>query len=80
MKNEKAQRALSGIEWAIAQSVGEPRHPDEFTCAEFMKAGGGTSRDSAASRLTKLVNEGKLTKRLFSVDGSNCALYRKAQP
>jgi len=78
MKNAKTKKALSGIEWAIAQAVGEPRHADEFTCVEFMKAGGGDSRASASSRLNRMVNDGMLTKRSFSIDGSNCTLYRKA--
>lgn len=78
MKNAKTKKALSGIEWAIAQAVGEPRHADEFTCAEFMKAGGGDSRTSASSRLNRMVNDGMLTKRSFSIDGSSCTLYRKA--
>jgi len=78
MKNSKIQKALSGIEWAIAQSVGEPRQPDEFTCIEFMKAGGGTSKASASSRLNRMFNEGMLKKRQFSIDGNSHTLYRKA--
>ena len=77
MKNEKTKKALSGIEWAIAQTVGEPRHADEFTCIEFMNAGGGDSRASASSKLNRMVNDGKLTKRPFSIGGSSCTLYRK---
>ena len=77
MKNAKTEKALSSLEWAIAQSFGDPRHADEFTCVEFMKAGGGDSRSSASSRLNKMVNDGKLTKRPFSIGGSSCTLYRK---
>jgi hypothetical protein len=78
MKNTKTEKALSSLDWAIAQSVGEPRQPDEFTCIEFMKAGGGGSRPSASSRLNRMVTDGMLTKRQFSIDGSRCTLYRKA--
>ena len=77
MKNAKTEKALSGIEWAIAQAFGEPRHADEFTCVEFMKAGGGSSRSAASSRLNRMVADGMLTKRPFSIGGSNCTLYRK---
>ncbi len=78
MKNAKTEKALSSLDWAIAQTVGEPRHVDEFTCAEFMTAGGGNSRAAAASRLNRMVTDGMLTKRPFSMDGSSYTLYRKA--
>jgi hypothetical protein len=44
-----------------------------------MKAGGGNSRAAAASRLNRMTNEGMLTKRPFSMDGSSYTLYRKAE-
>lgn len=78
MKNIKTEKALSGIEWAVSQTIGIPRQPDEFTCYEFMEAAGGLTRGAAESKLRRLVNDGGLTKRKANVDGSICSLYRRA--
>jgi len=78
MKNAKTKKALSGIEWAIAQSVGKPRQEDEFTCEEFQRLGGGSTRGAAESRLKRMVSNGELLKRPSCINGSRCTLYRKA--
>jgi hypothetical protein len=78
MKNAKTEKALSGIEWAIAQSIGYPRQKDEFTSIEFFEMGGGSSRAAAESRLRRMVSNGDLLKRPLCIDGSRYMLYRKA--
>jgi len=78
MKNTKTEKALSGLEWAISQSVGAPRQEDEFTCEEFLQLGGGASRSSAEAKLKRMVSNGGLLKRPFCINGNRCSLYRKA--
>jgi arsenate reductase-like glutaredoxin family protein len=78
MKNTKTEKALSSLEWAIAQSVEPPRQEDEFTCEEFLQLGGGASRSSAEAKLKRMVSNGDLLKRPFCVNGNRCTLYRKA--
>ena len=77
MKNIKTEKALSGIEWAVSQTIGIPRQPDEFTIFEYMQAAGCLTRGAAESKLRRLVNDGGLTKRKANVDGSICSLYRR---
>jgi hypothetical protein len=78
MKNIKTEKALSSLEWAIAQSVEPPRQEDEFTCEEFLQLGGAPSRSSAEAKLKRMVSNGGLLKRPSCVNGNRCTLYRKA--
>jgi len=78
MKNTKTEKALSGLEWAISQSVGAPRQEDEFTCEEFLQLSGAASRSSVESKLKRMVNNGGLLKRPACVNGNRCTLYRRA--
>ena len=78
MKKNKTSDALTGIEWAIAQSVGKPRQPDEFTIDEFFAAGGGVTRDAAEGRLRRMARNRELEKRTLPIGGSRTILYRRA--
>jgi len=78
MKNTKTEKALSSLEWAIAQSIEPPRQEDEFTCEEFLQLSGAASRSSVESKLKRMVNNGGLLKRPACVNGNRCTLYRRA--
>jgi len=78
MKNTKTEKALSSLEWAIAQSIEPPRQEDEFTCEEFFQLSGAASRGAAESRLKRMVSNGGLLKRPTCINGNRCTLYRKA--
>ena len=78
MNNAKTEKALSSLEWAIAQSVVLPRQEDEFTCEEFFQLSGAASRGAAESRLKRMVSNGGLLKRPACINGNRCTLYRRA--
>jgi len=78
MKNTKTEKALSSLEWAIAQSIELPRQEDEFTCEEFLQLSGSVSRASAEAKLKRMVSNGGLLKRPACVNGNRCTLYRRA--
>ena len=79
MKNKKTDSALSGLEWAIAQTITAPRQPDEFTSGEFFEAS-GTGSTIAATRcvLARMVADGRLTRRSASIGGRSVSLYKRA--
>jgi len=71
---KKTKQAISSLDWAIAQTVQEPRQPDEFTIAEYAeKAGIGTAQ--AGNRLKRLKG---LTSRVVTIKGNRVNLFRKA--
>jgi predicted transcriptional regulator len=75
MKATKATKdALTGLEWAILQTIERPREPDEFTIADMMRESRGGTRYTIQRRLTALVESGACTRRRFGKD----FLYRKA--
>ena len=77
MKNSKTEKALTGIEWAIAQTVQKPREEDEFTVKEFREQAGITV-DAAEKHLKRMRNAGQLTCRKVTVNGSQTNFYRRA--
>jgi response regulator of citrate/malate metabolism len=74
---QQTKKALSGLEWALAQSIDEPQQPEEFTAEDFAKAGGVTM-DSAKARLARMVRQGLLAKRIVCLRGRRTGLYRRA--
>ena len=76
MKTSKATKeALSGLEWAIAQTIETPRQPDEFTLLEYMEALGIESRNVALRRLEAIKPEC----RKVVMNGTRTNLYRRAK-
>ena len=77
MKNEKTKKALTGLEWAIAQTIKEPQHADEFTVDEFSQAGNLTI-PQAQGQLKRMFEHKLLTKRKILMSGKLCNLFKKA--
>jgi hypothetical protein len=73
----KTKKALTGLEWAIAQTVQEPKQADEFTSEEFILASKLGSRQ-ARSVLEGMFNRGELTKRKMVIAGRFVNLFKKA--
>ena len=72
----KTKKALTGLEWAIAQTIKEPKQPDEFTAEDFT----GASKLGVAQvrgHLTRMVERGQLTKRKILISGKQTNLFRK---
>ena len=76
MKNEKTKKALTGLEWAIAQTIVAPQNPDEFTAEEFAVSA-EISMSKSRNRLEHMVNAGQLKKRKILKDGKWINLFRK---
>ena len=76
MKNTKTEKALSGLEWAIAQTIPKPKEEDEFTVKEFGERAGITY-DVAEKLLRRMQRAGQLTCRKVGLGGSLTNLYRK---
>jgi hypothetical protein len=72
----KTKKALTGLEWAINQTVVKPRQADEWTVEEFSKAA-GIPCSTAKSRLASMIDKGQLEKRVISIAGHQTNLYRK---
>jgi len=73
----KTQKALSSLEFAISQCITHEKLDDEFTLAEYIVKT-RLNRSTAHESLVRLINQGILTKRKISIDGSLTNLYRKA--
>jgi predicted transcriptional regulator len=73
----KTKKALTGLEWAIAQTVEPPKQPDEFTAEELAKASDG-NLNAARSNLARMFEKGLVTKRSVRHAGKRTNLYRKA--
>lgn len=76
--NDKTKKALTGLEWAIAQNADQFIEPDEFTVADFANATKSTS-DSANSKLSRMVQSGKLSVRKLNQFGRLINAYKKAE-
>ena len=74
--SKHAKEALSGLDWAIAQTIDAPRQPDEFTRAEYI-AKTGSTRTAAGDKLAALVQAGTLESRKATVGGKVSRLYRR---
>jgi hypothetical protein len=72
----KTKKALSGLDWAIAQTVEEPKQADEFTTDDFARAG-NLPVETARDKLNRMVRDGHLTKRMITLNGTRTNLYRK---
>jgi hypothetical protein len=72
----KAIGTLSGLEWALSQSVEQPKQADEFTTDDFARAG-NLPVETARDKLNRMVRDGHLTKRMITLNGTRTNLYRK---
>jgi predicted transcriptional regulator len=72
----KTQKALSALEFAIAQCATHERMDDEFTLAEYVVKT-RINRSTAQQQLDRLVGQGLLTKRKIAIDSRLTNLYRK---
>jgi hypothetical protein len=77
MKNAKTEKALSSLEWAIAQSMTSPKQDDEFTTEEFAEST-KTSAAASRSRLNRMVKSGMLVRRKILIESNYTNLFRKA--
>lgn len=70
----KTKQAISSLDWAISQTIDQPKTDDEFTLAEYSKATGATLA-SAKSKLSKTAG---ISSRLVTLNGTRTNLYRRA--
>jgi len=70
------QKALSSLDFAIAESTTPSRIDDEFTLSEYIVKS-KMPRSTAQQNLDNLVRSGVLSKRKISIDGSLCNLFKK---
>ena len=75
---KKTKKALTGLEWAIAQTIQEPKRPDEFTADEFILASKLESRQ-AKRLLEGMFSRGELTKRKMAIGGMSVNVFKKAE-
>jgi predicted Zn-dependent peptidase len=73
----ETKKALTGLEWAIAQTIDEPQQEDEFTAEEFARAS-NLGITQARNRLDRMTGLGQLSKRKILIDGRQTNLFRKA--
>jgi hypothetical protein len=73
----KTKKALTGLEWAIAQTVQEPKQADEFTAEEFALAS-NLEIGQARNRLDRMTDRGELSKRKILLNGKHKNLFKKA--
>ena len=73
MKKE-TKSAISSLDWVIAQTIEEPRHPDEFTSKEYADRM-GISPSVAKDRLNRFPG---IAKRSVTLNGTKMNLYRRA--
>lgn len=77
MKTTNATKAaLTGLEWAISQSVEKPRQKGEFTLTEYIFATGKTEA-AASYSMKKMGASGEIVFRQVSINGKRANLYRK---
>lgn len=72
----KTKKALTGLEWAIAQTIKEPKQPDEFTAQDFAGAS-NLGMAQVRGHLTRMIERGHLTKRKILISGKQTNLFRK---
>jgi hypothetical protein len=73
----ETKKALTGLEWAIAQTIDKPQQEDEFTAEEFSRAS-NLGITQARNRLDRMTGQGQLSKRKILIDGRQTNLFRKA--
>ena len=78
MKKSKTAEVISGLEWAIAQTIEKPRDADEFTCEEFRAGCGVMTVAAAYSKLKRMCQDGSLTSRRVTMGGKTINLYKRA--
>ena len=74
---KQTKKALTGLEWAIAQTIDEPQQADEFTAEEYARVGKFDITQSR-NRLERMAGKGQLSKRKVLIDGRWTNLFRKA--
>jgi DNA-binding IclR family transcriptional regulator len=70
------QKALSSLDFVIAESITPSRIDDEFTLSEYIVKS-KMPRSTAKEHLDNLVRSGVLSKRKISINGSLCNLFKK---
>jgi predicted transcriptional regulator len=75
MKSE-TQKAVSSLDFAIAECTRPSKMDDEFTLAEYIVKS-KIPRTTAQQNLDNLVRSGLLSKRKISIDGSLRNLFKK---
>jgi predicted transcriptional regulator len=70
------QKALSSLDFAIAECTRPLKMDDEFTLAEYIVKS-KMPRSTAQQNLDNLVSSGVLSKRKISIDGSLRNLFKK---
>ena len=74
---KQTEKALTGLEWAIAQTIKSPQEDDEFTAEEFAKEA-KLEISQARNRLDHMASRGQLTKRKVSINNRLTNVFRKA--
>ena len=74
---KQTKKALTGLEWAIAQTVDKPQQEDEFTAEEFARAS-NLGITQSRNRLDRMTGQGQLSKRKILMDGRQTNVFRKA--
>jgi len=80
--NKKTTAALTGIDWALAETAEQPQQIGvEFTANEFHAAAQKSQTpltvDAARFRLLRLVKAGELVTRQIIIGGKRTNLYRR---
>jgi len=70
------KKALSSLDFAIAECTRPSKMDDEFTLAEYIVKS-KMPRSTAQEHLDNLVRSGVLSKRKISIDGSLRNLFKK---
>jgi len=80
--NKKTTAALTGIDWALAETAEQPQQIGvEFTANEFHAASQKSQRpltlSAARNRLLRMAQEGKLVTRQITIGGKRTNLFRR---
>lgn len=76
--NDKTKNALSGLEWAINQTIVKAKADDEFTVQDYYDLAGGMMMQMCRRKLADMRDQGLLIARNGVDNGRACIFYRKA--
>lgn len=76
--NDKTKNALSGLEWAISQTIVKAKAEDEFTVQEYHDLAGSMKIQMCRRKLADMCGQGLLNARNGIENGRACIFYRKA--
>lgn len=79
--NKKTAAALTGIDWALAETAEQPQQIGvEFTANEFhaaaQKSQTPLTLSAARNRIMRMAREGQLITRKITISGKRTNLYR----